>query len=275
MESNDVQKSQVKEEKKANFRWTKPMSKELLEFLAEEVRKGKRPNNTFRTSSFIADAKMISEKFHTACTADHVENHMRTVRSSWGIISQVQGRSGFGWNDNVKMITASPTTYDAYIQQYPSHEKYLNKKIEMYEEISIVAGKDIARGNFCKTFGDIQTSSGQPSTVETEPTKSDSATSSEPRSHRKRSRVEEEEGDLQYISAQLGEVVSALKNFSQNQLDVQKLYEEIMKMDDVEEAVRVAAFDHLVEREMLAKAFSTKSEPLRKLWLQNFVKSLR
>ncbi|KMS98421.1 hypothetical protein BVRB_4g093000 [Beta vulgaris subsp. vulgaris] len=190
----------------------------------EEVRKGKRPNNTFRTSSFIAAAKMISEKFHTACTADHVENHMRTVRSSWGIISQVQGRSGFGWNDNVKMVTASPTAYDAYIQQYPSHEKYLNKKIEMHEEISIVAGKDIARGNFCKTFGDIQTSSGQPSTVETEPTKSDSATSSEPRSHRKRSRVEEEEGDLQHISAQLGEVVSALKNFSQNQLVVQKLY---------------------------------------------------
>ncbi|KMT00243.1 hypothetical protein BVRB_1g016050 [Beta vulgaris subsp. vulgaris] len=118
----------------------------------------------------------------------------------------------------------------------------------------------------------IDTSSGQPSIVETELTKSDSATSSEPRSHRKRSRVEEEEGDLQHISAQLGEVVTALKFFSQNPLDVQKLYEEIMKMDDVEEAVCVAAFDHLVEREMLAKAFLTKSEPLRKLWLQNFVK---
>ena len=116
---------QVKEEKKANFRWTKPMSKELLEFLAEEVRKGKRPNNTFRTSSFIAAAKMISEKFHTACTADHVENHMRTVRSSWGIISQVRGRSGFGWNDNVKMITASPTTYDAYIQVCKDCQTYL------------------------------------------------------------------------------------------------------------------------------------------------------
>ncbi|XP_021717393.1 uncharacterized protein LOC110685218 [Chenopodium quinoa] len=161
------------------------MSKELLEFLAEEVRKGHRPNNTFRTSSFIAAAKTISEKFHTTCTADHVENHMRTVRTTWGVISQVRGRSGFGWDDNVKMVTASPNAYEAYIQQYPSHEKYLNKKIDMYDEISIVAGKDIARGNFSKTFGDIQTnSSGQPSTIEVEPTKSDSATSSEPRYHK-------------------------------------------------------------------------------------------
>uniref|UniRef100_A0A803LVE2 Myb/SANT-like domain-containing protein n=1 Tax=Chenopodium quinoa TaxID=63459 RepID=A0A803LVE2_CHEQI len=222
------------------------MSKELLEFLAEEVRKGHRPNNTFRTSSFIDAAKMISEKFHTTCIADHVENHMRTVRITWGVISQVRGRSGFGWDDNVKM--------------------YLNKKIDMYDEISIVAGKDIARGNFSKTFGDIQTnSSGQPSTIEVEPTKSDSATSSEPRYHKKRSRAEEEEGDLRHISTQLGEVVSALKKFLDNQLDVEKLYGEIMKMDDVDEAVRVAAFDHLVEREMLARAFLTKSEALRKL----------
>lgn len=36
-----------------------------------------------------------------------------------------------------------------------------------------------------------------------------------------------------------------------------------MKMDEVEEAVYVAVFDHLIEREMLAKAFVTKSFPLR------------
>ncbi|XP_021754596.1 uncharacterized protein LOC110719925 [Chenopodium quinoa] len=194
---------------------------------------------------------MISEKFHTTCTADHVENHTRTVRTTWGVISQVRGRSGFGWDANVKMVNASPNAYEAYIQ-------------------------DIARGIFSKTFGDIQTnSSGQPSTIEVEPTKSDSATSSEPRYHKKRCRAEEEEGDLRHISTQLGEVVSALKKFSDNQLDVEKLYGEIMKMDDVDEAVRVAAFDHLVEREMLARAFLTKSEALRKLWVQNFVKSLR
>ncbi|KAL2922809.1 L10-interacting MYB domain-containing protein, partial [Bienertia sinuspersici] len=210
----------VKEEKKANFRWSKQMSKELLQFLAEEVRKGNRPNNTFRTSSFIAAAKMISEKFQTTCTADHVENHMRTVRTTWGIISQLRGKSGFGWDDKLKMIAVSPNAYDAFVKQYPSHEKYLNKKIDMYEEISIVVGKDMARGNYSKTFGDIQNTSS-------------------------------------------GEVVSALKKFSDNQLDIKKLYEEIMRMDDVDEAVRVAAFDHLVEREMLAKAFLTKSEPLR------------
>ncbi|KAL2935347.1 L10-interacting MYB domain-containing protein [Bienertia sinuspersici] len=265
--------------KKVHFRWSKNMSKELLEFLAEEVSKGNRPNNTFRTSSFVAAAKVISEKFQVNCTADHVENHMKTVRNTWATISIVRNNSGFGWSNNLKMITASPTAYDTYIKQYPTHEKYLNRKIDLYDEMTIVVGKDMARGNFSKTFGDIDVDatieSGQPSmTIESIPSKAESGTSSDSRSHRKRSRNDEEGCDMGKISDQLQEVVSALKKFSNNQLDVEKLHEEIMKMDDIEEAVRVAAFDHLVEREMLAKAFLTKSKHLRKLWFEKFVKSL-
>uniref|UniRef100_A0A803N8W4 Transposase n=1 Tax=Chenopodium quinoa TaxID=63459 RepID=A0A803N8W4_CHEQI len=273
-------KTQVKnEEKKGNFRWSKQMSKELLAFLAEEVRKGNRPNNTFRTSSFVAAAKNISEKFKTSCTANDVENHMRMVKANWAIISKVRGNSGFGWNDTVKMVTTSPNAYNNYVQENPSHEKYLNRKIDMYEEIAIVAGKDMARGDFSKSFADIELNNesgqGQPTSMAEDGTsKSDSATSSEPRQHRKRTRGEDDTCDLQQISNQLGEVVSALKKFSNNQLDVEKLYEEIMKMDDFEEAVRDAVFDHLVELEMLAKTFLTKSKPLRRVWIRNFINSL-
>ncbi|XP_021724327.1 uncharacterized protein LOC110691699 [Chenopodium quinoa] len=160
---------------------------------------------------------------------------MRTVRANWGITSKVRGNSGFGWNDTVKMVTTSPNAYNNYIQENPSHEKYLNRKIDMYEEIAIVVGKDMARGDFSKSFADIELSNesgqGQPTSMtENGPSKSDR------------------------------EVVSALKKFSNNQIDVEKLYEEIMKMDDFEEAVRDAAFDHLVEREMLAKAFFDKEQ---------------
>uniref|UniRef100_A0A803LIU8 DDE Tnp4 domain-containing protein n=2 Tax=Chenopodium quinoa TaxID=63459 RepID=A0A803LIU8_CHEQI len=221
----------------------------------------------------------LREKFRTSCTADHVENHMRTVRANWGIISKVHGNSGFGWNDTVKMVTTSPNAYNNYIQENPSHEKYFNQKIDMYEEIAIVASKDMARGDFYKSFADIELSNengqGQPTSMtENGPSKSDSATSSKPRQHRKRTRGEDDTCDLQQISNQLGEVVSALKKFSNNQLDMEKLYEEIMKMDDFEEVVRDAAFDHLVEREMLATSFLTKSKPLRRVWIQNFINSL-
>ncbi|KAL2894384.1 Cytidylate kinase [Bienertia sinuspersici] len=146
--------------------------------------------------------------------------------------------------------------------------------------MAIVIGQDMARENFSKTFVDINVGaatieSGQPSmTIKSVPSKVESGTSSDSRSHRKRSRNDEEGCDMGNFSNLLQEVVSALKQISNNQLDVGKLYEEIMKMDDIEEMVRVAAFGHLVEHEMLAKAFFTKSTHLRKLWFAKIVKSL-
>ncbi|KAL2943100.1 L10-interacting MYB domain-containing protein [Bienertia sinuspersici] len=195
------------------------MSKELLEFLAEEVRKGNRPNHTFRTSYFVATAKVISENFQVNYTSDHVENHMKIVRNARVTISTLRNNSGFGWNDKLKMAIASPRAYATYV-------KYLNKKIDMYDEMAVVVGKDMTRGNFPKTFGDINPSV----TIERIPSIAESGTSSDSKTHHKRSRNDEEGCDMGKIYDQL-QVVSTLKQISNNQLDAEKLYEEIMKMD--------------------------------------------
>ncbi|GAB4853381.1 hypothetical protein Ancab_017559 [Ancistrocladus abbreviatus] len=140
---------------KKQHRWTKPMSRRLLEILAEEVKKGNRPNNTFKTSSFTLAAKRISEEFGVKCLPDHVDNHLKTLRNSWTMIYKLRGNFGFGWDENLKMITASPKAYTTYLLAHPTHDQYLNKKIDMYDEMAIVLGKDMARGDFAKSFVDI------------------------------------------------------------------------------------------------------------------------
>jgi hypothetical protein len=49
------------------------------------------------------------------------------------------------------------------------------------------------------------------------------------------------------------------------------LYTEVMKIEGFDEIILVDAFDHLVQNEMLTKAFMTKNANLRKIWIQNFV----
>ncbi|KAJ8434613.1 hypothetical protein Cgig2_025039 [Carnegiea gigantea] len=78
---------EVNEEEKTQFWWSKPMSKELLTFLANEVSKENRPNNSFKSSSYVAVANAISKK---------------------------DKEFDFGWDDNLKMITRSPTVYNTY-----------------------------------------------------------------------------------------------------------------------------------------------------------------
>uniref|UniRef100_A0A7C9CN93 Myb/SANT-like domain-containing protein n=1 Tax=Opuntia streptacantha TaxID=393608 RepID=A0A7C9CN93_OPUST len=247
---------EISEDKKTQFRWSKPMSKELLKFLADEVKKGNRPNNFFKTSSFVAAANMISKKFDIKYLPDHVENHLRIVKNAWGIIAKLRNQSGCGWDENMKMIRMSPDVYNTYVEANPTHEKFLNKKIDMYDEMAVVVGKDVARGSCTKSFEDIVQTCEETINVEdkdngdSETVKENDkqSTSSVPvESRRGRKRAHEDDSDLQNISAQMGEVVAALQRISKSKLDVDFLYQEVMRIEGFEEEFLASAFDQLVE----------------------------
>ncbi|KAJ8433345.1 hypothetical protein Cgig2_004498 [Carnegiea gigantea] len=144
------------EDKKAQFRWSKRMLKELLKFLADEVQKENQQNNTFKSSSFVAAADMISKKFNVKCLPDHVDNHLRTVKTACGIIAKLRSQPGYRWDENMRMIRMSPDVYNTYVEVNQTHEKYLNKKIDMYDEMDIVVGKDVARGSGAKSFDNVE-----------------------------------------------------------------------------------------------------------------------
>ncbi|GAV60303.1 hypothetical protein CFOL_v3_03834 [Cephalotus follicularis] len=101
-------------------------------------------------------------------------------------------------------------------------------------------------------------------------TLSSTATSSKARSHRKRNRDELPQLDL--VAAQLGEIAIAISKLSQNELNVDDLYKEVMKTEvaGFEELVLANAFDYLVENEKQAKSFMAKNVNLRKVWIERF-----
>jgi hypothetical protein len=76
---------------------------------------------------------------------------------------------------------------------------------------------------------------------------------------------------VEKLFKQIGDVALAIQSLSKNQLDVNVLYAEVMKIESFDEIILGEAFDHLVQIEMLAKAFMAKNANLRKIWVQNFV----
>ncbi|KAL4614671.1 hypothetical protein ACB092_07G070200 [Castanea dentata] len=129
----------------------------MLTVLAEEAPKGNKPSNTFKSDSFATVAKAISEQFGVECHSSYVENRMRTLRTMWTTIQTLQKKSGFGWDDSLKMITCDAKTYQEEVMVHRKHADFLNKKIEMYNELVIVVGKDMATSNFAKSYADIDT----------------------------------------------------------------------------------------------------------------------
>ena len=67
--------------------------------------------NTFKAGSFSTIAQAISAKFGVECYPSFVENQFHTLRTMWSTIQTLRKNSGFGWDDNLKMITCDAKTY--------------------------------------------------------------------------------------------------------------------------------------------------------------------
>nr|POF18833.1 hypothetical protein CFP56_25485 [Quercus suber] len=138
------------------FRWLPPMHTTRLRLLVEEAAKGNNPSNTFRVGSFAFVAKEISTQFGVECHPFYVENQLRTLRTMWTIIQTIRKKSGFRWDDNLKMITCDAKTYQEEVMAHRKHAEYLNKKIEMYDELAIVVEKDTTTSSLSKSYVDIE-----------------------------------------------------------------------------------------------------------------------
>uniref|UniRef100_A0A7C9CQJ2 Uncharacterized protein n=1 Tax=Opuntia streptacantha TaxID=393608 RepID=A0A7C9CQJ2_OPUST len=114
----------------------------------------------------------------------------------------------------------------------------------MYDEMAVVVGKDVARGSCAKLFDDIAQACEETINLE-EKGDGDSETIKENNkqstlsvpleSRRGRKRAHEDDSDLQNISAQMGEVAAALQRIFKSKLDVDLLYQEVMKIEGYEE----------------------------------------
>jgi len=146
----------------------------------------------------------------------------------------------------------------------------------MYETMTIVVGKDMATENYAKSYADVnieENTEKQSISIqnegeyeETSKGKETSSSSTQKRQHRKRNHMYGDDG-VEKLSKQIRDVALAIQSLSKNQLNVNALYAEVMKIEGFDEIILGEAFDHLVQIEMLAKAFMAKNANLRKIWV--------
>nr|POE58398.1 protein lyk5 [Quercus suber] len=251
-----------------------------------EAAKGNKPSSTFRAGSFALVVKEISAQFGVECHPSYVDNRMRTLRTMWSTIEKLRKKSGFGWDDNLKMITCDAKTYQEEVMAHRKHADFLNKKIEMYDELALVVGKDIATGGFSKSYIDYENEPDNGNSAEfvADNVEEDvlekgknvvksSTTGSEIFKSRKRGRAPSTADDsvLTDLSDQLKDIATALKEINRGLVDYTSLYEVMAMMaDGYSEEMLATVFDHLCENEKVARGFLAKNARLRKMWLDSF-----
>ncbi|XP_050269754.1 uncharacterized protein LOC126713871 isoform X2 [Quercus robur] len=283
-----MSKGKEKVSSSKQFRWLRPMHSTMLRLLAQEVAKSNKPSSTFKAGSFALVAKEITAQFGVECHPSDVENRMRTLRTMWSTIQTIRKKSGFGWDDNLKMITCDAKTYQEEVMAHRKHAEYLNKKIEMYDELVIVVGKDTATGGFSKSYVDIENKPDNGDNVEFVADNVEEGVVEKGKNavesstiglriskSRKRGHAPSNANDsvLIDLSDQLKEIVVALKEINRGPVYYTAFYNEVMAImaDGYSEDMLATAFDHLCENEKAAWGFLAKNARLRKLWLDGFL----
>ncbi|MFQ6651472.1 hypothetical protein Gotur_023792 [Gossypium turneri] len=204
----------------------------FLEILAEEAQKRNKPSNTFKT---------------------------------WQIICTIRVESGFGWDDNMKMITCDRAIYDAAVMAHKKYEPFLKKSINHYDAMALVVGKDMTIGSFAKKFADIDWDDGNHDSVPIDCGNEDieevitkvslSSTSKHKRQNAQESVVDEQ---IKFVGEQLGKISNALEQFTVDKTP--HIYEEVMsiEVEGFDDNFLCSVFDYLVGHESEAKAFLVK-----------------
>ena len=101
------------------------MHETMHRILAQEAHKGNKPSSTFKAGSSALVAKEITTQFRVECHPSYVENRMQTLRTMWSTIQTIRKKSGFGWDDNLKMITCDSKTYQEEVMVWLPTVLYL------------------------------------------------------------------------------------------------------------------------------------------------------
>ncbi|KAL4625538.1 hypothetical protein ACB092_05G033800 [Castanea dentata] len=197
--------------------------------------KGNKPLNTFKAGSFAIVAHAISAKFRVDCYRSFVEIQL----------------------------------------QHHKHAEFLNKRIEMYDELAIVVGKDMAIGSFAKSY--IMADNGKEGVVDKEEkgkkVVESSTTGFTVSMSSKRGRAPpSDDSVLTDLYDQLKEIAMALKEVNRGPVDYTSLYSKVMAMasDGYSEDMLAMSFDHLCENKKAARGFLVKNAKLRKLWMDSY-----
>ncbi|KAL4625363.1 hypothetical protein ACB092_05G019900, partial [Castanea dentata] len=134
------------------FQWTAEEDDKLVERLLELAGDVKwKAENGFKPG-FTVKLEELLEKKLPRCgikASPHIESRYKTLRKQYRAIADMFGpnASGFGWNDNEKMVVVEKQIFEDWVKGHPNAKGLRNKRFPHFDDLALVFGKDRARGD--------------------------------------------------------------------------------------------------------------------------------
>ncbi|KAL5709695.1 hypothetical protein ACHQM5_020353 [Ranunculus cassubicifolius] len=135
--------------------WTNEMDRVLTETFLDQIQKGNKSGQGWKPETWTATVDAIKEKCGKQVTKDNVQARLKTWTKNYNIMKELKDQSGFGWDENRKMIDVNDDVWEGYVKSHPDARSYRYKALTNYDDLSIIIGNANAKGGGAITGSEL------------------------------------------------------------------------------------------------------------------------
>ncbi|CAH9072184.1 unnamed protein product [Cuscuta epithymum] len=155
--------SSTKVSKRSNHQWSPHEDIILIDGCLEFINQGWKAENGFKTGFYQQLQKWMSAKI-PGChiTGDpHIKNRLRHLKMQYKEFSMMRDASGFGWNEERKMVTCDDEVWTSWIKSHKDATHLRYKSFPYFDELAMIFGNEWASGDKCESPAEMVTALGK------------------------------------------------------------------------------------------------------------------
>ncbi|XP_077247390.1 uncharacterized protein LOC143887174 [Tasmannia lanceolata] len=153
---------QTSQKRGKNVIWNDQMDKVLVDTLLVQIAEGYKIPNGFKDHAYVAAATAMNAFFNLQLNKEHIKNRIKTMKETYKSVCIILSRSGFGWDNETKMVTCEREVYDDYVAAHPKHKKHFTTHHVLHDDMCKIFGDEFAKGAGARTRENPSIASSQP-----------------------------------------------------------------------------------------------------------------
>jgi hypothetical protein len=130
---------------KSSASWNDSMEQSLLNLCVTELRKGNCGNNGFKKSNWNTIVFEFHQETGVSLDKNQLQSKYSSLKDKYNVFMKLKSNSGFGWDEERRMVTAPPDVWTNYLINNPKAKqfqtmglKYLDLSADVIEGTSAV-----------------------------------------------------------------------------------------------------------------------------------------
>ncbi|XP_077247424.1 uncharacterized protein At2g29880-like [Tasmannia lanceolata] len=153
---------QTSQKRGKNVIWNDQMDKVLVDTLLVQIAEGYKIPNGFKDHAYVAAATAMNAFFNLQLNKEHIINRIKTMKETYKSVCIILSRSGFGWDNDTKMVTCEKEVHDDYIAAHPKHKKHFTTHHVLHDDMCKIFGDEFAKRAGARTRENPSIASSQP-----------------------------------------------------------------------------------------------------------------